>query len=315
MSSPSTSDHQWRGLGLLAVHRLQREHRLGCAVLIDEEKIEMEKIETEMVNCMKLLLAAVPSAQFGAGSSEMIEIDVGDRDCENIIGARLQTMDISQLGEQVMEDDDGVEKYMQDPACYGNPVRPVRGCVLPVPDAHGKGEAFQREVLFVRASLSQIELREVAGGVLIYYHRRPIIVTCESLSLPDLSRDSVRCASSVLDSSSPILSSLPGNFFSPALECSAPAFECSQVLTKSFASEGVYQSCTKVVVQRESLGGSCVHEASLEIPSSHAEPPAFPLSDNTLLSENSHLLLENDIVFDFKKRKKHYSRGMGGGHR
>lgn len=94
-----------------------------------------------------------------------------------------------------------------------------------------------------------------------------------------------------------------------------PAFECSQVLTKSFASEGVNQSCTKVVVHRESLGGSCVHGAPLEIPSSHAEPPAFPLSDNALLSENSQVLLENDIVFDFKKRKKkkHYSRGMGGG--
>ena len=46
----------------------------------------------------------------------------------------------------------------------------VHGRVLPVPDAHGKGEVVQREVLFGRSSLSHIELREVEGGVLIYCH-------------------------------------------------------------------------------------------------------------------------------------------------
>ena len=94
-----------------------------------------------------------------------------------------------------MEDDNGVEKYMQ--GC-------VSGRVLPVPDAHGKGEVVQRQVLFVRTSLSQIELRDVEGGVLVYYHRPPIIESCESPSLPDLSSDSTRCESSGLESSSPI---------------------------------------------------------------------------------------------------------------
>ena len=84
---------------------------------------------------------------------------------------------------------------------------PVHGRVLSVPDVHAKGEIDQRDVLFVRTSLSQIELREVEGGVLIYYHRQPIIVSCESPSLPDLSRDSARCESPVLESSSPILAS------------------------------------------------------------------------------------------------------------
>lgn len=95
-------------------------------------------------------------------------------------------------------------------------VGPVHGRVLPVPDAHGKGEVIQREVLFVRTSLSQIELREVEGGVLIYYHRQPIIVSCESPSLPALSSDSARSESSGLESSSPILSS-PSEIFSHQL--------------------------------------------------------------------------------------------------
>ena len=75
-------------------------------------------------------------------------------------------------------------------------------------------------------------------------------------------------------------------------------------MTKSFASEGVHESCTEVDVQRESLSGSCVHGACMEIPISHAEPPAFPLLDNALLTGNSKVLLENAIVFDYKKLKK-----------
>ena len=98
-----------------------------------------------------------------------------------------------------------VQKVDQKPELCVNPVGLVADHVLPVPDAHGIGEVVQREVLFVRSSLSQIELREVEGGVLIYYHRQPIFVSCESPRLPDLSSESVRCESSVLETSSPIL--------------------------------------------------------------------------------------------------------------
>ena len=104
---------------------------VGGELLLCEEQAEFEKIETEMTNCTKLLLVAVLSAQSRASSSEMIEIDVDDRHCEDIIGTHLQTMDNSQVREEVMEDDDGVEKYLQDPDCCVNPVGPASGRVLP----------------------------------------------------------------------------------------------------------------------------------------------------------------------------------------
>ena len=113
-------------------------------LLFCEERAEFEKIETEMTNCTKLLLVAVLSAQSGASSSEMIEIDEDDRDCEDIIGTRLETVNKTWLREDVMEDDDGVEKVDQEPEFCVNHVGPASGRVLPVPDAHGKGEVVQR---------------------------------------------------------------------------------------------------------------------------------------------------------------------------
>ena len=61
------------------------------------------------MNFTKIPLWAVLSAQFGTSSSEMINIDTDDRELEDMNGTHLETSNMTQLREEVMEDEVGVE--------------------------------------------------------------------------------------------------------------------------------------------------------------------------------------------------------------
>ena len=171
-----------------------------------EERAEFKKLE----KYSELFTPAVLTSQ----TFEKIEVKKIKSEMTQMMDEELASEELEKHSQIMDEEDEVVDRIYQDPDCRVYSVGPVHGRVLPVPDAQGKGDVVQREVMFVRTSLSQIELREVEGGVLIFYHRRPIIVSCESPILPALSSDSARCESPVLESSSPILSS-SSDFFSP----------------------------------------------------------------------------------------------------